>query len=135
MVRILVVDDDEQILIIRASTYSKDAHELITAENGVAAIRLQMKNPADAVILNIIMPDKEGPEAVIEFRHDYLKTKIIAISGGGPLGPENYLALASMMGVDLIFEKPFSLPHFREAARRLIARQAALHDATHSCSK
>ena len=120
MARILVVDDDEQIRIFLDLALSRDSHEVFTAENGVVASTLQREHPADVVIMDIIMPEKEGFETIIEFRRDYPETRIIAISGGGRLGPDQYLRMAKTMGADFIFEKPLPLAQLREAIHSLV---------------
>ena len=72
------------------------------------------------------MPEKEGFETIIEFRRDYPETKIIAISGGGRLGPDQYLKLARTMGADFIFEKPLPMAQLREAIHSLVPADSAL---------
>lgn len=126
MARILVVDDDEQIRILLDLVLSRDSHEVVTAENGVVASTLQRERPADVVIMDIIMPEKEGFETIIEFRRDYPETKIIAISGGGRLGADQYLKLAKAIGADVIFEKPLLMLQLREAIHRLVPADPAL---------
>ena len=124
MARILVVDDDEQVRILLDLALSRDSHEVVTAENGVAASTLQRERPADVVIMDIIMPEQEGFETIIEFRRDYPETKIIAISGGGRLGPDQYLKLAKTMGAHFIFEKPLPLAQLLEAIHSLVPAPA-----------
>ena len=70
--------------------------------------------------MDIIMPEKEGYETIMEFRRDLPETKIIAISGGGRLGPDQYLKLASTMGADFIFEKPLPMAQLRDAIDDLV---------------
>lgn len=120
MARILVVDDDEQIRIMLDIALTRDSHEVVTAQNGVVASIRQSERPADIVIMDIIMPEKEGFETIIEFRRDYPETKIIAISGGGRLGPDQYLKMAKTMGAHFIFEKPLSMAQLREAIHSLV---------------
>ena len=124
MARILVVDDDEQIRIMLEIALSRDSHEVVTAENGAVASVRQNERPADVVIMDIIMPEKEGFETIIEFRREYPETKIIAISGGGRLGPDQYLKLAKTMGADFIFEKPLQILQLREAIHSLVPAPA-----------
>jgi DNA-binding NtrC family response regulator len=124
MARILVVDDDEQIRIMLEIALSRDSHEVVTAENGAVASMRQSERPADVVIMDIIMPEKEGFETIIEFRREYPETKIIAISGGGRLGPDHYLKLAKTMGADFIFEKPLQILQLREAIHSLVPAPA-----------
>jgi DNA-binding response OmpR family regulator len=54
------------------------------------------------------MPEKEGIETIIEMRQLYPKIKIMAISGGGKVGPENHLVLADALGANTTLKKPFS---------------------------
>jgi len=124
MARILVVDDDEQVRIMLEIALSRDSHEVVTAENGAVASMRQSERPADVVIMDIIMPEKEGFETIIEFRREYPETKIIAISGGGRLGPDQYLKLAKTMGADFIFEKPLQILQLREAIHSLVPAPA-----------
>lgn len=124
MARILIVDDDEHIRILLEKVLSNDSHEVVTAENGAVASARQSERPADVVIMDIIMPEKEGFETIIEFRRDYPETKIIAISGGGRLGPDQYLKLARTMGAHFIFEKPLQLTQLREAIHSLVLAPA-----------
>jgi DNA-binding NtrC family response regulator len=124
MARILVVDDDEQIRIMLDIALSRDSHEVVTAQNGAVASLRQSERPADVVIMDIIMPEQEGFETIIEFRRDYPETKIIAISGGGRLGPDQYLKLAKTMGAHFILEKPLLLAQLREAIHSLVPAPA-----------
>jgi DNA-binding NtrC family response regulator len=124
MARILIVDDDEHIRILLEKVLSNDSHEVVTAENGAVASVRQSERPADVVIMDIIMPEKEGFETIIEFRRDYPETKVIAISGGGRLGPDQYLKLARTMGAHFIFDKPLQLTQLREAIHSLVPAPA-----------
>ena len=119
MARILVVDDDDTIRMMLSKVLERDAHDVVTAENGLVALRQQKANPSDVIILDIIMPEKEGLETIMELRRDDPGVKIIAISGGGQLGPSRYLAMAKAMGAIFAFEKPVPLESLREAIRML----------------
>ncbi len=90
------------------------------AENGKIGLKLLGENGADLVITDLIMPEKEGIETIQELRRDFSHVKIIAISGGGAIGPETYLEIAKKMGAHRIFEKPFVLQEISEAIRELI---------------
>ena len=54
------------------------------------------------------MPEKEGVETILDVRKKYPDLKIIAISGGGRLGPTNYLRLAKATGAHYTLTKPFT---------------------------
>lgn len=72
------------------------------------------------VILDIVMPDQEGIETLIQLRKEYPRLPVIAISGGGKIGPDNYLKLAKAFGADETFEKPVSNTVLLSAIRTLL---------------
>ncbi len=106
MGRILVVDDDAPIRKLIRQTLEIDGHEIFEAANGVEAVKLQKIHVADVIFMDIIMPDKEGIETIMEIRRTLPKTKIVAMSGAGVDSP--YLALAQQLGADYSMSKPFS---------------------------
>ena len=63
----------------------------------------------DIVVTDLIMPEEDGLKVVIKLRELKPSIKIIAISGGGKVGPGSYLNLAKALGADAVFSKPFSL--------------------------
>ena len=120
MARILVVDDDDHVRFMLKRALERDSHDVLTAENGLVAGRLQRESPSDVIILDIIMPEKEGLETIMELRRDDPGVKIIAISGGGQLGPSKYLKMAKILGAAFAFEKPVKLDELKAAIRQLI---------------
>jgi len=94
MSRILIIDDDAQILKMLRQILEREKYHVTEASNGKEGLRLYRENPADLVITDIIMPEKEGIEIIIELKRDYPDVKIIAISGGGRINPEDYLDIA-----------------------------------------
>ena len=109
MTKILVIDDDEQVLGILRSYLSTQSFDVETARNGVEGQRMYRENPADLVISDIVMPEKEGLETIQELKLDYPNVKIIAMSGGGRIGTEDYLRVAELHGARRILRKPFKL--------------------------
>jgi DNA-binding response OmpR family regulator len=120
LAKILVVDDDDAVRMMLSKMLEKASHDVITAENGIQAIHGLRKQVPDVVILDIIMPEKEGFETIVELRRDYPNLKIIAISGGGSIGPANYLKLAKKLGAHLTMEKPIRMEELMAAIRQLV---------------
>lgn len=108
MARVLIVDDDFQVREMLTIMLKRAGHEVAEAGNGNEAIQVCQDKAIDLVITDIIMPDKEGIETIVELRRDYPDIKIFAISGGGRVSPENYLKLAEKIGALKTFAKPFS---------------------------
>ena len=58
------------------------------------------------MLLDIIMPEKEGIETLMEAKQRWPALKVIAMSGGGRIKADDFLQLASDLGADLVLKKP-----------------------------
>ena len=122
MARILVIDDDDQIRTALEHVLQLEGHEVISAANGREGIKVFEERGADLIITDIIMPDKEGLETIMELKTRYPDAKIVAISGGGCIEPGSYLQLAAKMGASHTLIKPFEREDLLEAVRNLLAK-------------
>jgi len=120
MAKILVLDDEPSILLMIKKMLEKAGHEVDTAINGKEGMLLFDKNKPDLVISDIIMPEKEGLETIFELRRMYPDLKIIAISGGGRIGPDGYLPGAKLLGANMVFQKPLDQKEFVNAVNQLL---------------
>ncbi|CAK8715647.1 MAG: Response regulator receiver domain-containing protein [Candidatus Electronema aureum] len=120
MRKILIMDDDEQILSLLSRSMELAGFAAVTAPNGREGQRLLEKQPFDLVITDLIMPEKEGMETISYIKKHFPGMKIIAISGGGRIGPETYLPAALELGAHLAFAKPFSMDELLNAVRELL---------------
>ncbi len=121
MKRILVIDDDVQVRQMLKQTLERKGYEVVDAADGAEGIKLYRAEPTDLVITDIIMPEKEGIETIMELKRDFPDVKIIAISGGGRVDPGNYLEIARRWGVEHTFTKPFDRAQLLEAIQQLLA--------------
>lgn len=119
MARILIIDDDAQVLDMLRQTLEREGHEVMDASNGNEGIRLYRECPADLIITDIVMPEKEGIETIMELKRDFPDVKIIAISGGGRIDPEEYLRMAKGLGALRTFAKPVEREKLLGAVREL----------------
>lgn len=109
MKHILVIDDDEQVRTLVGRFISGAGFAVEMADNGVTGLAAMRRAPADVVITDIIMPEKEGVETIMELRRDFPDAKIIAMSGGSPqMQADLPLRLARTLGADRILHKPFT---------------------------
>jgi DNA-binding response OmpR family regulator len=120
MAKILVFDDEPSILLMLKKMLEKEGHEVDLALNGREGLELFEKNKPDLLITDIIMPQKEGLEIILELRKKYPELKIIAISGGGRIGPEGYLPSAKHFGANIVFQKPLIPKEFIKAVSFLL---------------
>jgi len=108
--RILVVDDNDQMRAILRMMLESEGHEVLEAANGNIALDLQKKKPAELVVTDIIMPEMEGIELISHIRKITPHAKIIAISGGGKIDADLCLNIAGKLGANRTLLKPFSKP-------------------------
>lgn len=118
--RVLIIDDDEQIRVLLEQMMLWAGFEVMVAENGKVGMQLQRDRPADLVITDLIMPEQEGLETISRLKKDYRGIKIIAISGGGRIGPEAYLPAALELGADRVFSKPFDVQEIVQTVREML---------------
>ena len=104
--RVLIVDDNPELLEALALVLESAGHQVDTAPSAALALASQRERPADVVITDIFMPDTDGLEAVAAFRSGWPRLKIIAMSGGGRMAKGNYLDTAKVAGADAVFHKP-----------------------------
>ena len=120
MAKILVLDDEPSILLMIKKMLEKAGHEVDIALNGKEGMVLFEKNRPDLLITDIIMPEKEGLETIVEMRKKYPVLKIIAISGGGRISADGYLPGAKLLGANMVFQKPLIQKEFLEAVSFLL---------------
>lgn len=117
---VLVVDDDASVNKMICNILKDESHTVYSAADGMEAIRcLETIDDLQLVISDIIMPEKEGIETIREVKKISPDIKIIAISGGGKIGAENYLKLANTIGADISLKKPFSRMELLEAMAKI----------------
>ena len=70
MVKILLADDDPDILEMMEYNLSKEGYEVICASNGQEAIDLVKEHKPTLAVLDIMMPEKDGVEVCTQLRQD-----------------------------------------------------------------
>jgi DNA-binding NtrC family response regulator len=123
MARILLIDDDDQFRMLLRKMLEKAGYKDIEeANDGRTGMKLFRQRPFDLVVTDIIMPDKEGIETIVELKSEYPLVKIIAMSGGGRIGPKNYLEMAKRLGASRTLAKPFKYSDFLDVVQELLSK-------------
>ena len=120
MARIILIEDSNYLRGILKKTLEYEGHEVFEAQDGKAGERLYREEHAELVITDIVMPNKDGIETIIELRRDFPGIKILAISGGGRLKSECYLDMAKSLGAHDTLGKPFKQKDLLESVRKLL---------------
>ena len=122
MANILLVEDEEQLRSMLKIVLESAGHTVQEAGDGREALDSYVRHPADLMVTDIVMPNKEGIETILEFRRNHPGLKIIAMSGGGRNSAQDYLKLAMTFGADYVLTKPFSNQAMLDVVRTLLAR-------------
>lgn len=120
MARILIVDDEDALRSLLSRALQKAGYEVATAANGAAAVEQFRAQPADLVITDLVMPEKEGIETILELRQLQPGLKIIAMSGGGYMEAQDYLQMAGKLGAMGTLSKPFTAQRVQQLVAELL---------------
>jgi len=121
MANILLVDDDDNFRSMLRITLQRLGHQISEASNGLVALKLFQLHLYDVVILDLIMPEKEGIETIRDLRKQRPDVKIIAMFGGGRLKAMDILSVAKAVGADQVLAKPFSNDNLLDALNAVTA--------------
>jgi CheY-like chemotaxis protein len=122
MAHILVIDDDATLRRNMRRALEMDGHQVTEAVNGAEGVRRYRETPVSLVITDILMPDQEGIETIIDLRRRAPALPILAVSGGSLNSDrDGILASADLLGATRILPKPFSLAEFRATVASLLA--------------
>ena len=118
--KILVVDDDKDLVFILKETLQKYTYEVLTASNGVEALRILKTNAVDLILADLTMPEMTGWHFTMKVRQDprFLKTPIIVLSGilQSDADPEEYEAANAYM------VKPFDIFKLLDKIKELLSK-------------
>jgi DNA-binding response OmpR family regulator len=104
---VLVIDDDRIVRDALRQVLQKAGYGVTCAADGVAGLAAFRAHRPDLIITDIIMPEKEGIETIIEVRAEAPDLPILAISGGARVGNADFLQIARRLGATDILPKPF----------------------------
>jgi two-component system KDP operon response regulator KdpE len=116
--RVLVVDDEPQILRALTTNLRGAGYEVDTASTGEAALAAAAMRPPDAVILDLVLPDRSGTEVCRELR-TWSTAPVLVLSVVGD-EPEKVAALDA--GADDYVEKPFGIDELLARLRAVLRR-------------
>ena len=120
MARILIIDDEPIIRDVLIETLEREGYETVAASDGNDGIKIHQENPADLIITDLIMPEKEGIETIMELRRDSQDVKIIAMSGGGKIDPNTYLQIAKTVGAVKTLAKPIRIEELLKTVQEVL---------------
>jgi CheY-like chemotaxis protein len=124
MVKILVVDDEPFVRDMMTAMIKPAGYDVVEAVNGAEAFNVCKKEAVDLIITDIVMPEKNGIDLIMNVKKEYPDIPIIAVSGGGGItGRYDYLEIAKLVGANNILKKPFEIDELRSAVSNAIENQ------------
>ena len=122
---ILVIDDDPQQRQIAEEILGYLGYQAQVVDSGEAALPLLRTNPADLVILDMLMPPGiDGLETYIRIREDNPQQKVIIVSG---FSQSERAKEALALGVLQYVQKPYALAKISEAVHTALSAQGRRH--------
>lgn len=111
MSRILIVEDTRLMRDSLVDVLTASDHVVTTAENGAEAVEMiEAGAEFDIIITDIIMPEMDGIQAILEIQTMQPDARIVAISGGSArMEKAQGLETASRLGAVAVLEKPFEV--------------------------
>ena len=99
------------------------------AATGNELAKLMRAQPFDLIILDVLMPDGDGLEVILEAKRSQPTARLLAISGGGNhLQAADCLRFAKGLGAHAVLMKPFNREQFLEAVTQVsMASTASAH--------
>jgi DNA-binding NtrC family response regulator len=121
MAHILVIDDDRLLRTFLRRVLERAGHEVHEAANGVEGLRLYRQRPADLVLCDLFMPEKEGFETMWELHRHDPGVRMVAMSGGfAHAGGADFLSMAPTFGAAQTLKKPFDIPTLLRAVQEML---------------
>lgn len=118
--RILVVDDESSIRTLLSVNLSAEGYEVATAINGSEALRYLRDHDVDLVILDVMMPEKDGWEVCKAIRDNErtVPQKILMLTARDT--PRDKMIGKSLLGADEYVTKPFDIDELLKLVSRMV---------------
>ena len=121
MAKILLIDDDVQVLKVMTSFLEKEHHEITTAQDGLQGIKQLESQRFDLLITDVIMPEQDGLGVLMWLMNQTYRPRVIAISGGSvALDQNELLYLCKKLFADRVLPKPVDYETLITAVHELL---------------
>ena len=121
MPRILVVDDDPNLRTAIRRMLEPEGFEIEEASDGRNGMRAFRVRPAELVLCDVFMPEKDGLEVLRELAQEFSSDRVMAMSGGGFRGTMNLLPIVQDLGAAAVLYKPFERAEILTVVRQLLS--------------
>ena len=121
MAKILLIDDDEQVLKVMTSFLDREHHEISTAVDGKQGIKLLETQQFDLMITDVIMPEEDGLGVLLWLTTQANRPKVIAMTGGSKLLDRDFLLhMCKKLHADKVLSKPVDFETLKSSVREVL---------------
>jgi DNA-binding response OmpR family regulator len=117
--RVLIVEDEEGLLEGLAHNFRYEGYEVLTAKNGQEGLRMALKQKPDVVLLDIMLPEKDGFTVLKELRQRHRDIPVLVMTARNF---EADVLKGFDLGADDYVTKPFGIKELVARVKRLITR-------------
>jgi two-component system alkaline phosphatase synthesis response regulator PhoP len=117
--RILLVEDEQGLIMTLSDRLGSEGYTVLTAEDGETGLSLALQESFDLIILDVMLPRKNGIDVCRELRQHALHTPIMMLTARGMLTDK---VVALKLGADDYLTKPFEMLELLARAEALIRR-------------
>lgn len=128
-VKLLVVDDEDRIRRLLNMYLSREGFEIEEAVDGAEALEKAFANHYDCILLDLMMPEKDGLEVLKELREEKKMTPVILLTAKGE---ESDRVTGFETGADDYIVKPFSPREVVLRVKAILRRSVSFPDAASS---
>jgi CheY-like chemotaxis protein len=121
MAHILVVDGDQDVRTLLLRILQTAGHQVWDADDGAEGLRLARRRNPELVFCDLFMPGTDGIQTIREFRREFPRIPVVAMSGGSFSGTLDMLPIARALGATQVLPKPFGQQDLLEVADQVLA--------------
>jgi DNA-binding response OmpR family regulator len=119
--RILIIEDEKDIIIFLKKSLSEESHAVDIAKDGLAGKAMASEGTYDLIILDIMLPKKDGLSVLRSLRASGIQTPVLLLTARG----EVHDRVAGLdAGADDYLVKPFAVAELRARIRALLRRHS-----------
>jgi two-component system, OmpR family, alkaline phosphatase synthesis response regulator PhoP len=119
MKRVLIVEDEDGLLDGLAHNFRYEGYEVLTAKNGQEGLKLALKQKPDVVLLDIMLPEKDGFTVLKELRQRHRDIPVLVMTARNF---EADVLKGFDLGADDYVTKPFGIKELMARVKRLVQR-------------
>ena len=120
--RVLIVDDEKNIVSSLKEILSDEGYEVAVAEDGINALEIIQSDPPDVVLLDIWLPGMDGIEVLKSVKMYQPEVEVLIMSGHGTI---DTAVQATKLGAYDFIEKPFSLDKVTQSVSSVFRQKKA----------